>query len=533
MRMLLAAAVAGGLLVLLVACANVATLFIGRNISRQRELAARIALGATRTGLVRSVLVEALLIAVLASVAGLALGAATLKVFLDQAAGALPGLHRVAMDLPVLGAIAALTLAATLLCGAVPAWHALRDDLGPFLRHSAGSRPRAWRVRRALVVAQIAGSCVLLAGAGLLARTVSVLVHEDHGFEPQGAVEAKVVLSDTVLFDGTGREPFVRDLLERVRRMPGVRHAGFGSNLPPRPPPITMAIRQVSENRDETRFMKLGSATPGYLRALGARFVAGRDFDEADGTSGAPAVILSESIARFFFPDGDAVGRTLSSLPAMLRIAGDPRVVGVVGDIKYEGLDTPAGGAIYLQWSRRPFGTGYLIVRAADARQLMSEIRRAARSLDPAIPVPEIQSLQDAVTQSIAARRIRALPAAGFGLLSLAVAFVGVLATLSTLIVERRRDLAIRSAIGASPRRLVWTIVGQGVALVTVGLALGLGLAGAMARLLSSLLYGVSPYDPLTFAGTALLIGGGATLMTYVAAVRARAVDPMSVLRCE
>ena len=388
-------------------------------------------------------------------------------------------------------------------------------------------------MRRALVVAQIAGSCVLLTGAGLLARTVSVLVHEDHGFEPQDAAEAKVVLSDTVLFDGTGRESFVRDLLQRVRRMPGVRHAGFGSNLPPRPPPVTMAIRQISENRDETRFMKLGSATPGYLRALGARFVAGRDFEEADGTSGAPAVILSESIARFFFPNGDAVGRTMSSLPAVLRIAGDPRVIGVISDIKCEGLDTPAGGAVYLPWAQRPFGTGYLIVRAADPTRLVPELRRAVQSLDPAIPVPEAQSLQDAVDQSLAARRIRALPAAGFGVLSLAVAFIGVLATLSTLIVERRRDLAIRSAVGASPGRLVWTIVGHGIALITIGLALGLGVAGAMARTLSSLLYGVSPYDSLTFAGTALLIGGGATLMTYVAAARARAVDPMSVLRCE
>src|SRR4030095_11196751 len=163
------------------------------------------------------------------------------------------------------------------------------------------SHSRVWRLRGALVVAQIASSCVLLIGAGLLTRTVSTLMHENHGFQRAGALEAKVVLSDTALFDGKGRETYVRDLLERVRAIRGVQHAGFGTNVPPRPPPITIAFRIVQGTRDETRFMKVGTATPGYLRALGARFVAGRDFDEADSQTGAAAVILSETAARFYF----------------------------------------------------------------------------------------------------------------------------------------------------------------------------------------------------------------------------------------
>jgi putative ABC transport system permease protein len=183
----------------------------------------------------------------------------------SEASSTVSGLHRVAIDARMALAIASLTIVVTLLCGAVPAWHAARDDFSSFLRPTAGSRPRAWRVRHALVIAQVAFSCALLVGAGLLARTVSVLVREDHGFQPAGALEAKVVLSDTVLFDGTGRETFVQNLLDRVRAMPGVQHAGFGTNLPPRPPRITMAIRLVRENRDETRFMKVGSATPGYF----------------------------------------------------------------------------------------------------------------------------------------------------------------------------------------------------------------------------------------------------------------------------
>jgi putative ABC transport system permease protein len=322
--------------------------------------------------------------------------------------------------------------------------------------------------------------------------------------------------------------------------MPGVQHAGFGTNLPPRTPPITIAIRLVADGRltgqvrDETRFMKAGSGTPGYLRALGARFVAGRDFEEGDYRPEAPVVILSESVARFYFGGEDPIGRSIARLPAMFGMRGNPRVIGVVRDIKYEGLDSPAGSAIYLPWAQRPLGTGYLIVRTGDdPMRLAPAIRRAAQELDPTVPVPELQSLEGAMAQSIANRRIRALPAIGFGVLALAVAFVGVLATLMTLVAERRRDLAIRSALGASPGRLVWTIVGQGLALTGLGIVIGLGFGGAGAQALSSFLYGVSPYDPMTFAGTALVIGGGALLTTYLAALRARRVDPLVILRSE
>ena len=534
MRRLLVAVVVGALLVLLIACSNVATLFIGRNVSRERELAARMALGASRGRLVRSVLVESALFAVTAAIVGTALGAAALRVFVAQASDSISGLHRVGVEAPVAFAIAVLIGFVTLLCAVLPAWHAARVEFSPFLRTASGARPRARRVREALMVAQIALTCVLLIGAGLLARTVSVLQQEDHGFHPDGALEAKIVLSDSVLFDGPGRAAFLRDLIERVRVMPEVQHAGFGSNLPPRPPPMTMAVRQVSDGRDETRFMKVGSATPGYLRALGAQFVAGRDFEEGDNRPDAPVVILSESTARFYFRDEDPIGRIIGRLPAVFGMTTAPRVVGVVRDIKYEGLDSPAGSAIYLPWAVRPLGRGYLIVRTAgDPMRLAPAIREAARGLDPTVPMPELQSMEDAIAQSIASRRVRALPAIGFGTLALVVALVGVLATFLTLVAERRRDLAIRSALGASPGRLTWTVVAHGIALTAVGLVIGLGAGSAGARALSSLLYRISPFDLTTFLGTALVISGGAVLTTYLAALRARRVDPIVVLKAE
>jgi predicted permease len=532
LRGLLAITVAGALLVMLVACANVATLFIGRDVARQRELAARMALGATTPQLVRSVLVETSLIAVIAAIVGTGLGAAMLQVFLRQAAASVSGLHRVTIGLPIILAIAALTIVVSLLCGAVPALHAARARVSPFLRAAASPGPQAWRVRGALVVAQIALSCVLLIGAGLLTRTVSALMHDDHGFRPAGALEAKVVLSDDVLFDGPERAAFVPALLERVRALPGVLYAGFGSNLPPQSPVVTMGLRVVRENQDETRMLKVGTATPGYLRALGARFVAGRDFEDADAQPGAAVVILSESVARFHFPGEDAVGRTFARMPALFRMPGAPRVIGVVSDIKYEGLDSPASGAVYMPWAFRPLGRGYLIVRTAgDPMRLAAAIRGAAQAIDPAVPVPELQSLEDAMARSISARRVRALPAVGFGLLALAVASVGLLATMMTLVAERRRDLAIRAALGASPSRLAGTIVGHGLALTAAGVALGLSLGGAAARSLASLVHGVSPYDAATFAGTATAVVSSAAIITYAAALRARSVDPLTVLK--
>jgi hypothetical protein len=337
-----------------------------------------------------------------------------------------------------------------------------------------------------------------------------------------------------MLVDGATSTNFVRGLLDRVRGFPGVRYAGFGSNLPPRTPPITVAIRIVAGDSDETRFMKVGTATPGYLPALGVRFLAGRDFEDADARAETAPVILSESAARFYFRNEDPIGRPIATLPAMFGMSGKPRVIGVVSDITYEGLDAPAGSAVYLPWSRRPLGRGYLIVRTTDEpMRLAGAIRQAAQQLDPGVPLPELQSLESAMAQSIATRRVRALPAVGFGVLAVVLALVGVLAMMSTFVAERRRELAIQSALGASPARLVGAVAGQGLELTAAGLVVGVGLGAAAAKSLSSLLYGVGPYDVATFAGTALLIGAGATVTAYLAAARAGSIDPLVALKSD
>lgn len=528
-RRLLIAVVIGSVLVLIVACANVATLFIGRDIGRRREFATRMALGAGRRDLVRSVLTEAFVFALVASGVGLLLGSAALKWFAGAAAAEFPRLLYLRADAAVAAATVCLTGAVAVLSGIVPAWQAGRDDVSAFLKPTSSSHPGAWTARRLLVIAQIACCCMLLIGAGLLIRTITVLLQEDAGFDRHGALAAKVVLSDVVLA-GPERTAFVRTLLERTRALPGVRHAGFGSSLPPRTPVVEMSVAVESNGVRQSRLVKVGSATPGFLPALGARFLAGRDFEDTDAQSA--VVVLSESLARFYFVNRDPVGQTFVQLPSMFGLGAAPRVIGVVADMKYDGLDAPAGGALYLPWSSRPFGTGYLIVRTtSDPRHALGDIRRAVAVLDPTVPVPEALPLDDIAAQSIAGRRLRAVPAAAFALLALAVAAVGIMATLSTLVAEKRRDLAIRSALGASRERLAWTIARQGIALTTVGLVAGIGSGAVAARALASLLYGVRPYDAVTFAGTTALILVTATLMTSVAAFRTLRIDPVAALR--
>lgn len=531
LRGLLAVALAGALLVLLVACANVATLFVGRAIARQREMAARMALGATPRQLARCVLVESGVIALCAAIAGIVLGSAALDLFARYATVGVPGLHNVGMGPRVLLAIAGLIVLATSLCAMIPVWRAAHTQFAPFLRTSTGSRPRAWRTRATLVVVQIALSLVLLIGAALLARTNAQILGQDPGFTPAGVVEAKIVLSDYVLFDGAGREDFLDRMLTRVRALPGVEVAAFGTNLPPRSAPVTVVFRMIDKGRDETSALRVGSGTSGYMRALGAHFIRGRDFEAHDDTATSAVAVINETAARFFFPSSDPVGQILPTMPRLLGGA-KPQVIGVVRDMRHDGLDAPPPKAIFVTWRTRPLGSGYLIVRAKrDAETLKQELRAVIQTLDPTIPVVEVLTATEVMALSIANRRARALPPIGFGVLALALSLVGVLATLSTLMGERRRDLAIRSALGAKPRELSWSILRPGLLMTGGGLVLGVATALATVKSLTPLLYGVSVYDPVAFTAVPMLVGSLTLVMAYAASLRARRAAPAEVLK--
>ena len=280
--------------------------------------------------------------------------------------------------------------------------------------------------------------------------------------------------------------------------------------------------------------LSFGAVTRGYFAALGTRLRAGRRFGAADNLTEVAPVVLSETAARFVYPDEDPVGRPLPYNIDALGIARWAPVIAVVDDMKYEGLAAPRGGTIYVPWPRVPTGVSHLVVRTTgDPTALAPVVRDLVRSLNPALPVPEVRSMSDHVAGSIAERRLRAVPAAGFAALALAVAMVGLFGTLARAVVERRQELAIRVAVGASPGRLVRLVLRSAVAVTGLGLAVGLPAAGATGRGLASLLYGVSPYDPATLAAVAAGVVLTALAAATIPARRAARLDPMVVLRTD
>ena len=540
-RPVLRVSVAAALLVLVVACANAATLLVERSAARRREFAVRVALGAGLARLVRAALVEGLAVAAGGLVLGLVAAWAGLQLFAAAAAGVMPRAGAVALDPPVVLAGLVLTVLVGIACGGASVAGAVRGD-GAALRGgaaAAGSRA-AGRLRAGLVAGQIALSIVLLSGAGLLVRTVEQLLDEEGGFEPRQALTARLMLADTSFIEGGAQAQiaFVSTLLERVRGLPGVQAAGVGSVLPPDDDPVSVQLFYEDDRGEASRreiVVSFGAVTRGYFAALGARLREGRRFAAADYLAETAPVMLSETAARFAYPNEDPLPRPLpyGEIPA-LGIERRAPVIAVVDDMKYEGLAAPRGGTMYVPWPQMPTGVSHLVVRTTgDPMALAPVVRDLIRTLDPSLPVPDVRSLEDHVAGSIAERRLRALPAAGFAALALAVAMVGLFGTLARAVVERRQDLAIRAAVGASPGRLVRLVLRSAIAVTGSGLAAGLPAATATGRGLASLLYGVGPYDPATLAAVAAVVVLTALAAAALPARRAARLDPMVALRTE
>ena len=538
LRPVLRVSMGAALLVLVVASANAATLLIGRSVLRRREFAIRIALGSGLTRLIQAALAEGLAIAGGGLILGLAAAWAGLRAFATLAAGVVPRIHAVGIDLPVLLAGLLLTVAVGVVCGGASAAGALRRD-GAALRAGAattGSRTTR-RLRAALVAGQIASTIVLLTGAGLLVRTVDRLLDEDPGFEPRQALTARLMLADTPFIEGGDHRAFVEMLLERVRGLPGVQAAGVGSVLPPDDEPVAIQLlhedRRGASSRREI-VLSFGAVTRGYFAALGTRLREGRRFEASDDFADVGPVMLSETAARFVYPDEDAVGRPLPYNIDALSIAHRAPIVAVVDDMKYEGLAAPRAGSIYVPWHRVPTGVSHLVVRTTgDPLALAPAVLDLIRNLNPSLPVPEVRTLEDHVAGSIAERRLRVLPAAGFAALALTVAMVGLFGTLARAVAERRNELAVRAAVGASPGRLFRLVLRSAVAVTGVGLAAGLPAAAATGRSLAALLYGVSPFDPVTVATVVATVVLAALAASAIPARRAARLDPMAALRAE
>ena len=528
LRPVLWVSIAAALLVLVVACANAATLLIGRSVVRSREFAIRIALGSGLARLVRAALVEGLAIAAGGLILGLAAAWVGLRLFAAVAAGVMPRVDVVAIDRPVILVGLVLTLLVGMVCGGASAAGAVRGDgaalrWGPVATASRTTR----RLRAGLVAGQIALSIVLLTGAGLLVQTVDRLLDEDSGFESRQALTARLMLGDTPFIDDDAQTAFVDTLLERVRGLPGVQAAGVGSLLPPDDAPISVlfvyTVEDGSGSRNDTITLSFGAVTRGYFAALGTQLLEGRRFDAADNLAEAAPVMLSETAARFVYRGEDPVGRSIPYGVEALGIArGESPVIGVVNDMKYQGLAAPRAGSVFVPWQRVPTGVSHLVARTTgDPAALAPAIRDLIRTLNPQLPVPAVRTLADHVAGSIAERRLRVLPAAGFAALALTLAMVGLFGTLARAVAERRQELAIRAAVGASPGRLVRLVMGNSLVMSGAGLVMGTMMAAATGRSLAGLLYGISPYDPATLAAVAVGVSLAALAASVIPARRA------------
>jgi putative ABC transport system permease protein len=532
-RPALLAFTAAAAIVLLIACANVATILVGRTLGRQRELAVRRALGATLAQLLASILSEAVVITAAGSVLGILLALGALRLLQGWAAGIVPRLGDIHVDWTVLVFASVFTALASFL-SAVPAFRAVRRATPALRASAAGANRLDRRTRGALIALQIAAAVVLLAGGGLLTRTIVQLLRVDLGVASRGTVVSTLMLTETTSFTAAARGPVLQELLRRIRALPGVTAAGAGSTMPPENASIEIRVTLVGSEGRRSYSLALAAATPGYLPAIGARLIQGRDFEDGDERRDRPVVIVSESAAKAFLKPGQTIGGELPMPLPGLRTRGRATVVGVVSDIRYLGLDTAAGGTIYLVWNDLPAGQPFLAIRsAAPPATLAPSLRAIMRDIDPRMPMTPVRTLDEVVQRSVADERLRALLGGSVALLAFAVAMVGLAGSLARVVHERRQELAIRAALGASPSRAVRTIVNEGAVLAAIGVIIGLVGALAVGRALRSLLHGVSPYDPATLGGVVALVVLVSLLACYVPARRAALVDPLVLLRSE
>jgi len=523
---------------LLVAAVNVAGLLLARASGRRRETSLRAALGASRARLAREVLTEASVLAAVAGGAGLGLGR-ILAGALDRIDPVtLPRSQPIVIDTRVAGFALAATLLAALVSGLVPVWHLSRSDLMAALRtglQGTGGREAA-RTRRGLIVVQTAIALALLVGAGLLARSLAELQKVLAGFRTRDVLAAQVQLPRARYGEVADRARFLEDVLVRLRDRPDVLAAGAVSELP------------LSGSRNSSSFYVEGralrpeekephadtwSASPGYFAALGIALQRGRMFDARDAAGRTATAVVNEALVRRYFPDQDPLGRRID-FEGSERAHRWHEIVGVVADVRDRALDRAPEPQVYVPYAQRPTGALFLVARGADgARAALPALRLAVREVDPELPVYNPTTMERLVSDDLRERRTARTALAGFAVAALALAALGLYGLLAQTVRERVPEIGVRMALGARRADVVRLFLGEGGRLVLAGLAAGALAALTGTRLLRSLLFGVSPEDPATYAVVAILLAAVSLAACAVPAWRAARVDPLRALRSE
>jgi putative ABC transport system permease protein len=526
--------------VLLIACANVANLLLARATRRQREIAVRSALGATRWRVVRQLLTESLLLSLAGGVGGLLLALWGVDVLRSALPEDVPRVREIALDGRVLAFTLGVAVVTGLIFGLAPALAATRLDVNEALKES-GRDAGGWRrnrVRSFLVVAEVALSLVLLVGAGLLLKSFVRLREINPGFKPEPVLTYSVALPTAQYGTPAEQTRFFQQLLTQTASAPGVNATGAIFPLPFSGDNArgNFEIEGQPANQGDAPSALSYIISPDYLRALDIPLRKGRGFSERDTASAPRVVLINETLARRYFAGTDPIGRHLvvSSI-ADLDKPATCEIVGVVGDVKHDGLDAEPEAEYYLpyQQSTLPFMT--LVVRGMNDKPtaLAANARAAVAQLDKDLPLTDVKPMSDWLAASVAPRRFNMLLLGGFALLALCLATVGIYGVMAYAVAQRTHEIGIRIALGAQARDVLRLVVGQGMLLTLIGLGVGLAGAFALTRVLATLLFNVKPTDPLVFAGVTLLLALVALVACYIPARRATRVDPMIALRQE
>ena len=531
-------------LLLLLACANVANLLLARASSREREVAIRAALGATRGRLLRQLFTESLALGACGAVLGLALAWAAVRLLVTAQPVEIPRLAEVSFDGRVIAFGLIVALLTVLLFGAIPALQLSRVDLQSTFRKAergASAGPAARRAHGLLVVVEVALAMMLLVGAGLLIHSVLRLLKEEPGFVPERVLTANLVLPASLYGDWTRVSRFYSELLERLDAHQGIAAAGVTSFLPLEPGWVVgynVPDRPPKAMGEDLRAQYI-TVSAGYFETLRVPLLAGRTFDRRD-TAGSPAaVVINRELARRAWPDGKAVGKLITSgtpgfgpLGHSLKEGRNYEVVGVVGDIKNKSLENEAEPALYFVQTQFPYRNLNLVVRGPGAPELLAAVvRDELRSLDAGLPLANVQTLDQVLAASTARSRFVMALLSAFALLALALVAIGIYGVLSYEVSQRRKEIGVRLTLGASPDNVGRLVLGRGMLLAGLGLVLG-GLSSlALGRLMANLLFGVSASDQVTFAAAVVVILAISFAACYLPARRASEVEPVEALR--
>jgi putative ABC transport system permease protein len=517
--------------VLLIACANVANLLLARAARRRREIAVRLAMGASRLRILRQLMTESVLLAGLGAILGL-LAALWGKDLLRSLISDLPTLR---MDARVLGFTLLLALLTSVLFGLAPAWEASRASLNDALNEGgrpggATGRPQH-RLTRWLVVAQVGLALVLLVGAGLLGQSFLRLRGVDPGFRPDRVLSLTIVLSQPQYPEARSQAAYFERVIERLRGLPGVEAVGANATLPLTPMGMSFSGLEIegqpSPAPGEYRFIRVGVVNADYFRAMSIPLKQGRSFTDDDRTGKPEVALANESFVRRYFPQTDPLGKHLGGDRDAMTI------VGVVGDVRHS-VDSPPEPQIYRSYLQAGSGMMSLAVRTrGDPRKLAGAVRSGILSVDKAQPVYSLMTLEERLADSLRPQRIHMLLVSALGVLALGLSVIGLHGVLSFAVAQRTHEIGVRIALGAERGDVLWLVVGEGLRLTVAGVVVGLLAALGLTRLIASLLWGVSAFDPATFAGVAGLLILVALLACYLPARRAARVDPMVALRYE